>query len=289
MKGGDIMKQLQHNKISNSMFELSDIEVYKLVHNGNLDHFPDNFWDGVNGLHAAANITRFLLQDVFRWTIEDIKKKTTAKILEENKLGGMLKARFNGSAYLAVANAFPELKEWGEEQYQEQEQHEYTDKELIDAILEKHKELGRIPKGLEMSNPNGATIANRFDSWEKALIKAGLIEDIYSKIDETQYNKEKIIKSLKSKSLVLGRALNKDEIEKDISKDEIKVLFGTMSNLINIIKNEFSKEELIEILQSKFKSMGKVPEPNSFKYPNVYVFINLFGNWQNAVKEAGLT
>ena len=48
---------------------------------------------------------------------------------------------------------------------------------MIEILINKSKELDRIPSSSDTMRPSTKTYINKFGSWNKALFKAGLIEE----------------------------------------------------------------------------------------------------------------
>ena len=70
---------------------------------------PKKFWN----LETAKEATIWLIEEKLKWSDEDIKQKLSANIFIKNSLTGMLNVLFNGSAYLAINNAYPgKFKPW---------------------------------------------------------------------------------------------------------------------------------------------------------------------------------
>lgn len=272
-------------------FELEDLEVYKLVKEGNIFSFPSGFWDGVDGLLRAKTITRYLFEEILKLSINEIRDNSTTQMFKDNSLGGMLSVLFNGSRFLAIANAYDELKEWGENKYiqcEETENRKYSEEELILLLQRKAIELNRVPKGIDLQSPHKCTYHHRFGSWEKALIAAGLHEDIYKDVDKSESAKQTLLFDLKNLALKLDRLPNKEEVFKIINEGELKTHFKGWGNLLKVLSTNYSKEELIQIIQQKYKRLGRTPNNTEMKIPQAIVFIDKFGSWNNAIKEAGL-
>jgi len=53
----------------------------------------------------------------------------------------------------------------------------YTKEKMIEALINKSKELGRIPSYSDVMRPCVKTYINKFGSWNRALFEAGLIEE----------------------------------------------------------------------------------------------------------------
>jgi len=273
---------------STDTFEMDDIEVYQLVKEGSLRSYPSGFWDGVTASKTAEKILKYVFKDVLNWSIDDIKVKVTREIFEEYKLVGMLKNVYDSSMYICLGEVYPELKEWANKQYQINEHADfvhrrYSDDELIFILQEKSKELNRIPKGIDMKTPSSAICSNRFGSWEKSLMKAGLIEDIYKDVDFKKNSKESVISHLKKLFAEKERVLDKDEIFAIYSEGLIKEYFGTYNKVEKVITNEYTKKDLLKILKNKKEKLGRIPSNKDMKFPMAIVFIDKFGSWQEAI------
>ena len=53
----------------------------------------------------------------------------------------------------------------------------YTKEKMIEILVNKSKELGRIPSSSDTMRPSTKTYVNKFGSWNKALFEAGLIKE----------------------------------------------------------------------------------------------------------------
>lgn len=88
----------------------------------------------------------------------------------------------------------------------------YTDDELILALQEKHKKLGRRPKMKDVkSDPDMAsasTYAYRFDTWKNALKVAGIEFD-------NGYSKSELIELIQKKAKELGKSPAIREVNAD--------------------------------------------------------------------------
>lgn len=270
-------------------YELSDIAVYELVKSGAMV-YPSGFWDGVPGLTAAKKIVKYVFTDVLKWSINDIKTKATRQVFQDYKLDRMLTVVFDGSMYIALGEIYPELKEWAEKLYQEYDFSEvsshkrYTEQELIDILQDKTEKLGRIPKANEMRCPSGITFTYRFGSWEKALMRAGLIEDIYKGINMDEYSQEGILWHLKQVAVEKERTLEKNEVFELYPEAVIKECFGSYPVFKRIFENEYTEKELVKILKRKQKELGRIPTNKDIKFPRPIVFVDKFGSWQEAIE-----
>ncbi|MFD5197009.1 homing endonuclease associated repeat-containing protein [Bacillus subtilis] len=77
----------------------------------------------------------------------------------------------------------------------------YTDKDLINLLRDKERELGRPPYKSELIQRG--TICNRFGGWNNALRKAGI--DPAAKPKKTIYSNELLIDILQEATKKLGR------------------------------------------------------------------------------------
>lgn len=94
-------------------WNLSAVEIYKLVLRGELKKFPKYFWEKPNSLEESAQITRYLIEDILKWNDEDIKKNLSNSPFVKNALDGMITIVFNKSPFKALDNAYPgKFKPW---------------------------------------------------------------------------------------------------------------------------------------------------------------------------------
>ena len=76
-------------------------------------NFPHGTWNCDEKYENAKNVTKTLIEKVFKWSDDDIKEKLSANIFEKNSLGGMLAILFNDNSYFAIENAYPgKFKPW---------------------------------------------------------------------------------------------------------------------------------------------------------------------------------
>ncbi|MCY9308676.1 hypothetical protein MOF23_06765 [Bacillus inaquosorum] len=162
----------------------------------------------------------------------------------------------------------------------------YTEKELIEALQHKAKELGRLPKGREIKQ--WATIRNHFGSFHKGLEVAGLIPNNTRK---KPYTKESLIEILRQKADELGRSPKAKEVKQ---KAIIIKHFGSFNDGLKAAgltpnqtrRKKYTEENLIEILQQKAKELGRPPKTREVKQWGT--IINHFGSFNRALEAAGL-
>jgi len=291
-----------------NLIDFTDIEIYNMVRSRELGRFPNSFWGGVDTLKTAKDLTRHLFEKILKWDINEIKNNTIIDTFYDNRLGGMLKQLFNNNLLDALLNAYPELEDWVKEQnnkekliVQKKEKKEkekkiepekelikYTDEELIENLQQKSIQLNRNPVMREMSEPEGHIYTARFGSWGNALIAAELIEDICAEVDNSEEAINKAQKIIKDLAYKLERYPTEEEINNLFSEGEIKIYFKSLSGINNYLNEEYTKEELINILNNKRNKLERNPTNKDIKFPRPIIFIDKFGSWENALKEAGL-
>ena len=77
--------------------------------------FPMGTWIyfDVVDYNAAAIVTKAMIEDVLKWSEEELLKKLSTKTFYDNGLRGMLAKVFDGSPYAAINNAYPDkYKPW---------------------------------------------------------------------------------------------------------------------------------------------------------------------------------
>lgn len=99
--------------VSDKVFGLTAVEVYKLVLKGELKKFPDGFWQLPEAPENAIAVTRYMFEEVLSWTEGDIIQNLRWKTFVENKLNGMLNILCGGSAFKALDAVYPtQYHEW---------------------------------------------------------------------------------------------------------------------------------------------------------------------------------
>ncbi|MFT5875939.1 MAG: hypothetical protein ACI8WT_004939 [Clostridium sp.] len=95
------------------LYKSSAIEIYKMVLRGDLKKFPAYFWQRPDADKNAMEITKYLLEEILKWSSNDIKKKLSQSIFVEHKLNGMLQQVYNQSPFEAFNAAYPNrFKSW---------------------------------------------------------------------------------------------------------------------------------------------------------------------------------
>lgn len=94
-------------KIKSDYDRLSAIEVYKLVLSGKLKKFPNRTWNQPDSVDYGASILRYLIEDILKWTDDDIRNSYSYKTLRDNRLWGLLTEVFERSPFKALNTAYP--------------------------------------------------------------------------------------------------------------------------------------------------------------------------------------
>lgn len=89
---------------------------------------------------------------------------------------------------------------------------------------------------------------------------------------------------------ICGNIINSNPT--DVELKQTKRYPGTESSEISKLREEEKKIYLLELLKCFYYREGRIPETRDFNrnpnYPSYMVYYKVFGNWNNAVREAGL-
>lgn len=97
------------------MLEISNeaIEIYEDVLLGRRRSFPRDFWSGETGKVRARSCTKYLIEKIFFYTEEDLKKFLRYNTFIDNKLSGMLRQVYGDSPFKAVDDIYNgKIKPW---------------------------------------------------------------------------------------------------------------------------------------------------------------------------------
>lgn len=167
----------------------------------------------------------------------------------------------------------------------------YTDEELLQQIIDKYKETGKIPTTYQVENYKN--ISRRFNGWENALLKAGF-NDFQMKNYKIKYTKKELLYKIKEKSKELNRVPTIKDMENlyyyycknfDTWKNAL-LEAGFDEKDISCRRKKYTNEELLKILKEKYVKLGKIPKTYDIKQYNVIV--RRFGSFNEALKEADL-
>lgn len=92
------------------IWDLSSVDVYKLVLRGRLQRFPAGYWEeDCAALQRANKCTIYLCETILNCKKEDLKDNINTYSFRDHKLGGMLRALFDNNPQKALQNAYPEI------------------------------------------------------------------------------------------------------------------------------------------------------------------------------------
>jgi len=87
----------------------SSIEIYQMRLDGIIGRTPMRFWD----ISTAIEVSKYLFEEILKWSIEDIKSGLSGELLNKYKLGGLINLLFSGSPYLLINTVYPNMiKPW---------------------------------------------------------------------------------------------------------------------------------------------------------------------------------
>lgn len=165
-----------------------------------------------------------------------------------------------------------------------------SNEQLIEMVQVLAEELGRTPKRKEFSKASSAT--RHFGSWSAFIKRAGL-EPAKSLSSGYRLSKEQLIELVQAKAEELGRTPKRKEFSKASSAIR---RFGNWSVFIEsadleptkVVKpsSQFSREQLIELLQAQAEKLGRVPKMREFS--NYSLAIRRFGSWNAFLESADL-
>ncbi|WP_413789133.1 homing endonuclease associated repeat-containing protein, partial [Bacillus velezensis] len=166
----------------------------------------------------------------------------------------------------------------------------YTEKELIEIMQQKTRDLGRPPRSTELKQTS--TIVRYFGSFNAGLKAAGLAPNKTKTKRKRKniYTKENLIEILQQKAKELGRPPKQREVKQS---GAIIKSFGSFNaglkaaGLTLVNKREYTSEDLIKILQLKEKELGRSPKRNEVKEGATVK--RHFGSFKKGLEAAGLT
>lgn len=114
------------------------------------------------------------------------------------------------------------------------------------------------------------------------------IDALIESLPEYRNEYDEILNNLKNISIKNERIISDSEILKLYPKKIIDFYFNSIKNLGYLIRNEYTREELINILKDRAIKLKRVPSSTDMIIPQAIVFIREFDSWENALGEAGL-
>ena len=173
----------------------------------------------------------------------------------------------------------------------------YSEEEILKQLRQyysKNKNITSNGFKQDKNTCSSSTVENKFGSWQKALLKAGI-----PVTEKKELTKEKIIKQLQDHYLKNPKMSLKsfDEDKSVCSITTIKSKFGNWSTavaeagLILEGSRKLSNSDIIKQLQEYYSKNFHILEKSFSKDKNTCsadTIIARFGSWENALKEAGL-
>lgn len=168
---------------------------------------------------------------------------------------------------------------------------------LLAALRMFASELGETPTPAQMNEdgPHGAsTYAIRFGSWRRAVSEAGLPH-----FEEETPSKQELLDEIVLCSDLLGHPPTKGEIKEagDYGLKWYRLRFGSWNGALIAAGMETAAtpptcDELIGSIQDAAEELGHAPRMADMvergEYP-AEAYLNEFGTWKSAVREAGYT
>lgn len=172
------------------------VEIYKKILKGELKKFPNRFWVDPGAEENAKQVTKYLIEDILKWTDEEVKCNLSELIFRKNKLSGMLECTFGRSPFKAIDNAYPnKYKEWDFKTVPKGlwEKEDKRNEAIRDLLLKTNKD-----KFLELTN---------IDFLNNGL--GGLMDFLITKKEFINVDSTKVEQGLNSKERILKVTFNK--------------------------------------------------------------------------------
>ncbi|MED0855708.1 hypothetical protein [Bacillus pseudomycoides] len=88
-------------------------EIYREILEKKRTRFPNHTWSEDTNRELAIRVTKYLIEFVLKWNMEDVKKNWNKELIDHYKLGGLLVTHYRGSPYAMLNDAYPnQFKEW---------------------------------------------------------------------------------------------------------------------------------------------------------------------------------
>ncbi|MHA4119717.1 hypothetical protein ACX16J_30290, partial [Bacillus cereus] len=87
-------------------------EIYQEILDGDRKKFPPGTWSEDENNELARRVTKYLIEQVLIWNIQDLREGWNQKLIQKMKLTTVL-AKYNNSPYRMLNDAYPgHVKEW---------------------------------------------------------------------------------------------------------------------------------------------------------------------------------
>ena len=95
------------------LYKSTAIELYKMLLIGDIKKFPAGFWERPDADKNAIEVTKYLFEEILKWSFDDIKEKLIVALYKEYKLYGMIQQAYNRSSFMALDAVYPgKFKPW---------------------------------------------------------------------------------------------------------------------------------------------------------------------------------
>ena len=95
----------------NDLYKLDAIEIYKLLLTNKIKRFPAGFWQLPEAQQNAVKVTKFLINDILHYNLNDVKNKLTRQMFFDNKLQGMLR-NLNCDIFTIIKKIYNDIEIW---------------------------------------------------------------------------------------------------------------------------------------------------------------------------------
>ena len=88
-------------------------KVYQEILDGKRSRFPANTWKLDENNEIAKRVTKYLVVIILKWNEEEIKQNWNTSLIAKYRLRGLLKHKYENSAYKMIDDLYPDqFKEW---------------------------------------------------------------------------------------------------------------------------------------------------------------------------------
>ncbi|MGR5967564.1 hypothetical protein ACT7C1_01675, partial [Bacillus paranthracis] len=81
-------------------------EIYQEILDGDRKKFPPGTWSEDENNELARRVTKYLIEQVLIWNIQDLREGWNQKLIQKMKLTTVL-AKYNNSPYRMLNDAYP--------------------------------------------------------------------------------------------------------------------------------------------------------------------------------------
>lgn len=101
-------KNIRISEFSNAQLLKMDIlDIYKLLLEKRITRFPTGIWEQPEAIEDSLKCTKYLLEEILNWNIEDIKSKIRMSVFTKYKLAGMMQKLYRNSPYEVLSKLYP--------------------------------------------------------------------------------------------------------------------------------------------------------------------------------------